>query len=143
MLSIINRGAAMQIPLFCPSDICAKVDKQYFRRAVGNLVQNATRYCSHAIEVSVELEKKKGLILIHVDDDGPGIPEAERVRIFEPFARLDQSRTRDSGGYGLGLAIVRQIAMLQGGDVVVSESSLGGSRFTLSIPDCGREPQFS
>jgi len=74
------------------------------------------------------------MVSIQVDDDGPGIPEANRIRIFEPFARLDNSRNRKSGGYGLGLAIVKRIAVAHKGTVTVDDSSLGGARFTLSWP---------
>jgi signal transduction histidine kinase len=70
--------------------------------------------------------------VIHVDDDGAGIPAPDRERVFEPFARLDQSRDRDSGGFGLGLAIVRQVARWHGGDAFISESPLGGTRVTIA-----------
>ena len=70
-----------------------------------------------------------------VEDDGPGIPEDERERVFEAFARLDDSRTRASGGYGLGLSIVSRIAYWFGGSVKVDQSpSLGGARFTMTWP---------
>ena len=69
---------------------------------------------------------------MHVDDDGPGIPAAEREHLFEPFTRVDKSRDRQSGGFGMGLAIVKQIARWHGGSVAIAESSLGGARVTLS-----------
>jgi two-component system sensor histidine kinase RstB len=72
---------------------------------------------------------------VRVEDDGPGIPVKDRARIFEPFSRLDDSRTRSSGGYGLGLSIVQRIAFWHGGDVEVGESpSLGGASFTFHWP---------
>ncbi len=72
---------------------------------------------------------------VRVEDDGPGIPEKDRSRIFEPFARLDDSRTRASGGYGLGLSIVQRIAFWHGGSVDVTRSAeLGGACFTFRWP---------
>jgi len=136
MLNTINREFSTDIPLACDSTICAAIDETHFHRAVRNLVHNAARYCSDVVEVSVVADERISLVHVHIDDDGPGIPKNERKHIFEPFARLDQSRTRDSGGYGLGLAIVKQIANRHGGDVQISTSPLGGSRFTFSVPIC-------
>jgi len=77
----------------------------------------------------------EGLAYVQVEDDGAGIPEEERKRIFEAFARLDDSRTRASGGYGLGLSIVSRIAYWFGGNIYVDKSpSLGGARFTMTWP---------
>ena len=75
-----------------------------------------------------------------VDDDGPGIPEADRERVFERFTRLDEARSRDAGGSGLGLAIVREIARSQRGDVRIDTSPLGGARFTLYFPVVADDP---
>lgn len=136
LLNTMNREFSKEISLTCEPEVCARIDEMQFRRAVGNLLQNAARYCADMVEVSVDVDEKNALVFVHVDDDGPGIPMDERVRIFEPFARLDQSRTRDSGGYGLGLAIVKQIAHLHGGHVQVTTAPLSGSRFSLVLPDC-------
>jgi two-component system, OmpR family, sensor kinase ParS len=70
--------------------------------------------------------------VIHVDDDGAGIPAPDRERLFEPFVRLDGSRDRESGGFGLGLAIVRQVARWHGGEASITESPLGGARVTIA-----------
>jgi signal transduction histidine kinase len=70
--------------------------------------------------------------LLSVDDDGPGIPEAERQSVFKAFTRLDSSRNRQTGGYGLGLAIVARIAALHGGTARAEESPLGGARIVVS-----------
>jgi len=69
--------------------------------------------------------------MIHVEDDGPGIPKADYQRIFQTFVRLDSSRSRDTGGYGMGLAIVQRIVAWHGGEVIVSKSFLGGAQFTI------------
>jgi signal transduction histidine kinase len=99
---------------------------------VSNLIANAGRYAKSQIVVS--LEKKDNACMIHVDDDGPGIAEADRKRIFEPFVRLDASRDRDTGGSGLGLAIVQRIVTMHRGTVWTETSPLGGARFTLGWP---------
>jgi signal transduction histidine kinase len=105
---------------------------QYLARAFDNIVNNAMRHAESRVEVAVR--KEGGYAVITVDDDGPGIPESERQRVFEPFVRLDESRDRASGGVGLGLAIVRQIARTHGGDCRVDGSPLKGARFVLSWP---------
>jgi signal transduction histidine kinase len=112
--------------------VTARFDPKQMGRAVTNLLQNAAKYTRSRVELTVELVA--GQVCIHVDDDGPGIPEAERKRIFEPFARLDDSRSRHSGGYGLGLAIVKRVAAWHQGTAAVEESALGGARFSICWP---------
>lgn len=107
-------------------------DPQYMAWAVRNLIRNGMRHA--ATQVRVCLECVGTTVRLTIDDDGPGIPEAHRVRIFEPFARLDDSRNRKSGGYGLGLAIVKRIAIAHKGGVTVNDSPMGGARFTLEWP---------
>ena len=105
-------------------------EPRYMARAVVNLIRNALQYARSTITVSLAREGSR--TVIHVDDDGAGIPAPDRERVFEPFARLDQSRDRDSGGFGLGLAIVRQVARWHGGEASISESPLGGTRVTIA-----------
>jgi len=105
-------------------------EPRYMARAVVNLLRNALQYARSTVRVSVAREGER--TVIHVDDDGSGIPAPDRERVFEPFARLDQSRDRDSGGFGLGLAIVRQVARWHGGDASISDSPLGGTRVTIA-----------
>lgn len=108
------------------------VDETYLARLLQNLITNALRYAQH--QVSVSYTYHKGEAIFYVDDDGPGIPEGEREKIFEPFARLDESRHRGSGGYGLGLSIVKRIAQWHSGSVSIAESPLGGARFVVRLP---------
>jgi signal transduction histidine kinase len=110
-------------------------DRRALARAVDNLVANANRHA--ASEVALSVERVGGLIELRVDDDGAGVPAADRSRIFERFVRLDDARARDDGGTGLGLSIVRAVALAHGGTVRVEDSPLGGARFVLSVPVAG------
>ena len=97
-------------------------------RLVRNLLDNADR---HAVsQVAVRLVAEGGTAVLTVDDDGPGVPEDQRERVFDRFFRLDSGRARAAGGTGLGLAIVRRVARGHGGDVVAGTSPLGGARFS-------------
>jgi len=107
-------------------------DSRLLMRAVANLLANAAKYGAGQVRLSAARED--GAIVIAVEDDGPGIPEAERERVFEPFYRLDRSRDRASGGFGLGLAIARKAVALHGGTVRAGDSELGGARFVICLP---------
>ncbi|MEM8815759.1 MAG: ATP-binding protein [Pseudomonadota bacterium] len=107
-----------------------RMDPRLMGLALSNLLSNAGRYAERAIRCHISSTKDGQRIEVH--DDGQGIPEAERESVFKAFTRLDDSRNRDTGGYGLGLAIVARIVALHGGSVSVGDSSeLGGARFTL------------
>jgi signal transduction histidine kinase len=101
-------------------------------RALANLVDNAARHAASTVRLSVSRHGDR--VRVVVDDDGPGVPAIDRERIFERFARLDGSRARDSGGAGLGLAVVRSIATRHGGYVWADAGPLGGARFTIELP---------
>jgi two-component system osmolarity sensor histidine kinase EnvZ len=102
-----------------------------FRRCIGNLVLNA---CRHADTVAITAIHADGWLTVTIDDDGPGIPEAEREAVFRPFYRLDEARNLDDSGTGLGLPIARDIARIHGGDIALSTAPLGGLRATVTIP---------
>ncbi|KAA0943556.1 MULTISPECIES: ATP-binding protein [unclassified Pseudomonas] len=108
------------------------LDPRLTARALQNLLRNAMRYCEQRIQVGVKVCPKG--CEIWVDDDGIGIPEDQRERIFEPFYRLDRSRDRATGGFGLGLAISRRALEAQGGTLRAQASPLGGARFRLWLP---------
>ncbi len=101
------------------------------KRALRNVIENAVTYGARA-RVSLS-DAGEGYEMV-VDDDGPGIPESERERVFEPFHRLETSRSRDTGGSGLGLAIARSIARGHGGDIVLGNRPGGGLRATIRLP---------
>ncbi len=101
------------------------------RRALRNLIDNALRYGRRArLQVEVAADE----IRIHIDDDGPGLSPENLSRVFEPFLRLEESRSRETGGVGLGLAIARSILRAHGGEVTLSNRSGGGLRATASLP---------
>ena len=75
-----------------------------------------------------------------MEDDGPGIPAPDRARVFEPFLRLDASRDRHTGGFGLGLAIVRRIALVHGGEIRLDAAEGGGARFAMLLPAMSEPP---
>lgn len=113
--------------------VFAQADRRYLHRVLQNLAGNATRYAESTIIISAGLEKNEAFI--SVEDDGQGILEKDREKVFIPFARLDDSRTRASGGYGLGLSIVSRIAFWFNGRMSVDESpTLGGARFIMKWP---------
>lgn len=114
-------------------DARVEAELRYLHRILQNLAGNAVRYAKSRVRLSGGL--KGNSAWVRVEDDGPGIPEKDRERIFEPFARLDDSRTRASGGYGLGLSIVQRIAFWHGGSVEVAQSpDLLGASFTFRWP---------
>ena len=115
------------------SKVTAVADRRYLHRVIQNLAGNALRYAETTIIISAGV--KKGNAFVCVEDDGQGISEADREKVFIPFSRLDDSRTRASGGYGLGLSIVSRIAFWFSGSMSVDESpELGGARFTMTWP---------
>ena len=117
-------------PLYVKVD----AERRYLHRVVQNLVGNAVRYCDNKVRITGGIHSD-GMAFVCVEDDGAGIPEQDRKRVFEAFARLDDSRTRASGGYGLGLSIVSRIAYWFGGEIKVDESpTLGGARFIMTWP---------
>ena len=126
-----NKNIELHAP---PMNLVVDAERRYLHRVVQNLVGNAVRYCDERILISGGVTAQ-GMAYVCVEDDGPGIPEDERERIFEAFARLDDSRTRASGGYGLGLSIVSRIAYWFGGTIQVDQSpTLGGARFIMRWP---------
>jgi signal transduction histidine kinase len=106
-------------------------DPAMLERVVRNLLDNAVRHARSA--VSVSLAGRDGLAELVVADDGPGIPPADREAVFERFTRLDEARTRDSGGVGLGLAIVRDAVAMHAGTVTVEDAN-PGARFVVHLP---------
>jgi signal transduction histidine kinase len=97
-------------------------------RVLGNLLDNAQRHAEARVRVAVGREGDH--VVLQVSDDGPGVPADQRERVFERFVRLDDARSRDEGGAGLGLAIARDVAERHGGTLTVAD----GARFVLRLP---------
>jgi signal transduction histidine kinase len=107
-------------------------NEKQLRSLISNLLDNAVRHARAS--VSVHLAESNGNVVLEVDDDGIGVPESERGRVFERFVRLDEARDRDSGGAGLGLAIVAEVAHAHRGRVELGESPVGGARLRVELP---------
>jgi signal transduction histidine kinase len=133
LLELVGPLASPDISLrmTCPHGD-AEFDRNLLYIATRNLLVNAVRYARRSVRLRVD--KQDGWLIVAVDDDGPGVPHAERERIFDPFHRVDNSRNRNTGSYGLGLAFVKLIAEQHGGSVYVTDSPEGGARFVLRIP---------
>ncbi|MEO6572086.1 MAG: HAMP domain-containing sensor histidine kinase [Ilumatobacteraceae bacterium] len=107
----------------------------HLTRVVRNLVDNALRHATSQVAVSVQ-STDDGRVILHVEDNGAGVAEQDRTRVFERFRRLDEARARDDGGSGLGLPIVAGLVADHAGTVSVDTSpNLGGARFTVTLPD--------
>jgi signal transduction histidine kinase len=114
-----------------PEPLFAQAEEDALVRVIENLLSNAERYASSTVTVGVRRDGPWGVLM--VSDDGPGIPAADRTRVFERFARLDASRSQDSGGSGLGLAIVRELVQSSGGSVHLEDAE-PGLRAVVRLP---------
>ncbi len=119
-LRIEQKASAQEVP----------IDPGLMKLALSNLLVNACRYAN--TQVLVQFSAQPNRCLLSVEDDGQGIPEAERKAVFKAFTRLDGSRNRETGGHGLGLAIVARIASLHGGSARAEQSTLGGARIVIA-----------
>lgn len=126
-----RREAGQQVSVTGTPEAPYRADPQALRRCLENLVENAVRYGGCA---DIEIADSRGELRISVRDRGPGIPEGELERVFEPFYRLEDSRNKASGGTGLGLSIARTIARWHGGDVALRNASPSGLVARLSLP---------
>ncbi len=124
-------GVTLNLPPDLPARLRCAAQPVALRRGIANLIDNAVRYGHHA-RVSLAVESSS--VRIVVDDDGPGIAEADIETVFRPFRRLDTSRNRETGGTGLGLTIARAVARAHGGDVSLANRAGGGLRAEISLP---------
>lgn len=131
LLDKLATNSDKQLELVCAEHIQWVCDGHFLERALQNLITNGIRYAKSKVKVTVAVEDSA--LILSVEDDGPGISEQEQSQIFKPFVRLDKSRTRDEGGFGLGLAIVRRIVQWHRGKVEVGTAQLGGACFVITI----------
>jgi signal transduction histidine kinase len=133
--SVVAAGSQDQGPevVFAHGPAPVDVPWIYLERMVTNLLDNARRYA--ASRVTLDVASVEGWAVLTVRDDGPGVPESERERIFERFVRLDEARGRGAGGFGLGLAIVSDLSRHYGGSIGVRDADPGsGAEFVLRLP---------
>lgn len=109
-------------------------DQRLLRSAIENVLRNAVRFTAAGTAVRTQLQHEGSRARLLIEDAGPGVPDPELDRIFEPFYRVAESRDRDSGGTGLGLAITARIVALHGGKVVARNGSTGGLRVEIALP---------
>jgi signal transduction histidine kinase len=127
----VARSRRVPVRLGDVDDVVVRGRTDQLGRAVRNLIDNAERHARTRVEVSVHADGDD--VVLWVDDDGPGIHEADRVRVFERYTRLGEDRSRDDGGAGLGLAIVKSIVDRSGGSVAILGSPLGGTRVEVRL----------
>jgi len=126
------RRLPVDVHMVGPAKVRGRVDE--LTRLVGHLLDNAARHGRSAVSISLVAVPGSLITVLAVDDDGPGIPPDQRDAVFERFGRLEEGRSRDGGGAGLGLAVVRRIAERHGGSVQITESPLTGARFVVDLP---------
>lgn len=120
-------------PVHCdgPADVTLRCRRVALKRALSNLIDNAVKYGGAA---AVSLRARPDRLEIRIEDEGPGIPEAEMEKAFDPFYRIEASRNRQTGGFGLGLTVARSIARAHGGDIILENRRTGGLRVTVVLP---------
>ncbi|CAH9062675.1 Adaptive-response sensory-kinase SasA [Pseudoalteromonas sp. CIP111854] len=129
----LQRITKKQIELDCPfSQLSLVAERHYIARALQNLMVNAHKYGQENIYIGVKATQSH--IMLLVGDDGKGIDEKEHAKVFEPFSRLEKSRNKSSGGFGLGLAIVAKIVAWHGGQCEIQTSQWGGALFVIYLP---------
>ena len=133
-----ERGVRVEID--APQAVRALSDRDRLIQLLLILIDNAIDHSPAGGAVTVRVRGEGSVAVIDVEDDGPGIPEAELEHIFEPFTRLSGTTRHGSGGTGLGLAIARRIVVAHGGTIRAGTAAGGGARFRVAIPAEGRQP---
>ena len=123
-----------EITLDAPQPVVVTGDDTRLRQVMGNLVRNAIVHTPTDSPIEVAVTTSDGVAVMKVADHGPGLKPEEASRIFEPFYRADPSRSRDSGGVGLGLSIVSAVTTAHGGKVRVVDTPGGGATFEVELP---------
>jgi two-component system, OmpR family, sensor histidine kinase CpxA len=134
-----RESADIEATVSIAPDLTAAADPALLGRAIGNLIRNSGIHAGPRASVSITAESRGGHVDVIIADNGPGVPQEELARIFEPFYRLDRSRSRDTGGSGLGLSIVRAAVETCGGEVFAANAPNGGLAVTLRLPSQAAE----
>jgi heavy metal sensor kinase len=133
-LAILAEERSQSITFNVAEGVVAPVDRLVLREALTNILDNAIKYSPSRSTIFVRVERLGDHALLAVADQGPGIPPQHRERIFHRFFRVEEARTRDRGGAGLGLAIAKWAVELHGGQIAVKERAGGGSEFQVRLP---------
>lgn len=132
-------AAGVTLEALLTSGTRASVDPGRIRQVIGNLLDNALRHTGTGGRIVLELEDREGAVMIAVTDDGTGIAAEDLPHVFERLYRADRSRSRETGGSGLGLPIARELVRLHGGDITVESRAGEGARFVVELPPVGRD----
>lgn len=127
-------GAGVRVDVAADERVMATADRVALRQMLINLLDNAAKYGPASQTIRVGVAGENGRAVISVDDQGPGVPPRERLRVWESFYRLDRDATSAVAGSGIGLYVVRELARLQGGDARVEDAPGGGARFIVELP---------
>ncbi|MDO6719489.1 ATP-binding protein [Psychrosphaera sp. 1_MG-2023] len=127
----LQRTSDVPIGVQISGPVSCLCDGHLLERAIQNIIVNGLRYARTALDITVTLDE---LLTIIIDDDGPGISPDQRQQIFSPFTRLENSRNKLGGGFGLGLSIADKIISWHGGEIIVAENTKKGARFILTMP---------
>ncbi len=138
--AVRREGAGADVEIQVPISLSACADADLLGRATGNLVRNARRYAGSAGPISITGATTDDWVTITVEDSGPGVPGPSLDKLFDPFYRVDESRTRDSGGVGLGLAIVKNAIETCGGSVRCWNRHPTGFAVEMSLPGSSTKP---
>ena len=130
----LMNGSETQIELRLSSGLAANVDSDALRQIVINLLDNAVKYGRKKQRVILGLEARDGMAYLFVDDEGPGVPVADRKRIFERFQRLERDRQSAIAGTGIGLSVVHDLVTRHGGQCSVTTGDRGGAKFVVELP---------
>lgn len=129
----LNRASTKPIQLKCPDNLNFYCDGHLLERALQNLLTNAQTYACKKVELVIKLDNEK--LSFVISDDGEGIDEQNKTKIFQPFTRLEKSRNKNSGGFGLGLAIVKKIVDWHSGAIELVNTHSQGATFKIEIPN--------
>lgn len=138
LIEKLQRTSEVPIQLNLAEPTSFYCDGHLLERAIQNIIVNGLRYARTNLEITVTLTETLNIV---IDDDGPGISPEQRQQIFNPFTRLENSRNKLGGGFGLGLSIADKIITWHGGDISVAENTKKGARFILALPNSPHNPQ--
>jgi heavy metal sensor kinase len=133
-LGILAEERKQSITFDIGEDVMASIDRLILREALVNILDNAIKYSPAGASIAIRVRRQNELALIAIADEGSGIPPSQRQRIFDRFFRIDEARSREHGGAGLGLAIAKWAVEMHGGEITVDERATGGSEFRIVLP---------